>query len=101
MNKEELSKKVFREFTPGTKFTSLFGRIGEVSIKDEFIIKEDEVLVQDKNGEFLMIFDGKYWAKIDTNPNEQRNKILDEVINIYVPDGNPEIWLHKIQKLKS
>jgi hypothetical protein len=30
---------------------------------------------------------------------ELMNDLLDEVIKMYVPDGNPEIWLNKIEKL--
>jgi hypothetical protein len=26
--------------------------------------------------------------------------ILDEALNMYVEDGNPEVWKNKIQKLK-
>lgn len=26
--------------------------------------------------------------------------LMDEIVKMYVPDGNPEIWLHKIQKLR-
>ena len=32
---------------------------------------------------------------------ELMNDLLDEVIHMYVPDGNPEIWLNKIQKLRN
>ncbi len=27
--------------------------------------------------------------------------LLDEVIKMYVPDGNPEIWLNKIQNIRN
>ena len=27
--------------------------------------------------------------------------LIDEIIKMYVPDGNPEIWLNKIQKLRN
>lgn len=30
----------------------------------------------------------------------EKDAIIDEIINMYVPDGNPEIWLNKIQNLK-
>ena len=26
--------------------------------------------------------------------------LIDEIIKMYVPSGNPEIWLNKIQKLR-
>jgi hypothetical protein len=26
--------------------------------------------------------------------------LIDEIVKMYVPDGNLEIWLHKIQKLR-
>lgn len=28
------------------------------------------------------------------------NDLIDEIVKMYVPDGNPEIWIHKIQKLR-
>ena len=31
---------------------------------------------------------------------ELMNDLIDEIVKMYVPDGNPEIWLHKIQKLR-
>jgi hypothetical protein len=31
---------------------------------------------------------------------EQNVRLLNEVIDMYVPDGNPEVWLNKIQKLR-
>lgn len=27
--------------------------------------------------------------------------LIDKIIKMYVPDGNPEIWLNEIQKLRS
>jgi hypothetical protein len=27
--------------------------------------------------------------------------LIDTIISMYVPDGNPEIWLNKIEKLRS
>lgn len=32
---------------------------------------------------------------------KERNKTIDEVIYWYVPDGNPELWLNKIQALRN
>ena len=26
--------------------------------------------------------------------------LIDEIVKMYVPDGNTEIWLHKIKKLR-
>jgi len=31
---------------------------------------------------------------------EIMNDLIDEIIKMYVHDGNPKIWLHKIQKLR-
>ncbi len=31
----------------------------------------------------------------------ERESMIDEIINMYVPDGNPEVWLNKIRDLKS
>lgn len=31
---------------------------------------------------------------------ELMDDLIDEIVKMYVPDGNPEIWLHKIQKLR-
>jgi hypothetical protein len=44
-------------------------------------------------------------AQKDIEINSEEVKILmddliDEIVKMYVPDGNPEIWLHKIQKLR-
>lgn len=34
------------------------------------------------------------------NMKLRKNDLLDEVIKMYVPDGNPEVWLNKIMKLR-
>ena len=31
---------------------------------------------------------------------ELMNDLIDEIVKMYVPDGNPEIWLHKIQQMR-
>jgi len=60
----DITKKAVREYPPKTKFTSIFGATDIVSDKDDFIIKNDEVLVHCNSGQYRMIYDGKYWAKI-------------------------------------
>jgi|688.fasta_scaffold1794898_1 hypothetical protein len=49
-------------------------------------------------------FDEKVYGKgieLDSEATKEIiNDVLDEVIRMYVPDGNPEIWLNKIQKLR-
>lgn len=34
------------------------------------------------------------------NRNEITNNLIDKIVAMYVPDGNPEIWLKKIIALK-
>jgi len=41
-----------------------------------------------------------YEARISETINEARKDVIDEIIKMYVPDGNPEIWLNKINKLR-
>ena len=41
-----------------------------------------------------------YEARISESINEARKDVIDEIIKMYVSDGNPEIWLNKINKLR-
>jgi len=34
------------------------------------------------------------------NTREITNNLIDKIVGMYVPDGNPEIWLDKIMALK-
>jgi len=45
-------------------------------------------------------FNGKNIELDLEETKELMNDLLDVVISMYVPDGNPEIWLNKIQKLR-
>lgn len=33
--------------------------------------------------------------------NEVKKNVINEILDMYVPDGNPEIWKKKIEKLKN
>lgn len=39
-------------------------------------------------------------ASLSSNEEELRNSLIDEIVAMYVPDGNPENWLNKIQALR-
>lgn len=41
-----------------------------------------------------------YESRIIEMVNEVKNDLINEILNMYVPDGNPEIWKEKIKKLK-
>lgn len=42
-----------------------------------------------------------YESRIIEMVNEVKNDLINEILNMYVPDGNPEIWKEKIEKLKN
>lgn len=44
---------------------------------------------------------GKNEKRIFKAMDDHTISALDEIINSYIPDGNPEIWLLKIKLLKS
>lgn len=33
--------------------------------------------------------------------NKALDLLLDEVLKLYVPDGNPQVWMEKIKELKT
>lgn len=43
---------------------------------------------------------GYYEARIAETINDVKKDVIDEIISLYVPDGNPEIWLSKIKSLR-
>jgi hypothetical protein len=65
---------------------------------------KDEILskiagqVRAENEEF--VFWGDAILAMDIYANEAKRDIIDKIVNMYVPDGNPKKWLDKIQALK-
>lgn len=43
---------------------------------------------------------GYYEARIAETINDVKRDVIDEIISIYVHDGNPEVWLSKIKSLR-
>jgi hypothetical protein len=41
-----------------------------------------------------------YEARIAETINDVKRDVMDEIISLYVPDGNPEVWLNKIKSLR-
>jgi hypothetical protein len=41
-----------------------------------------------------------YEARIAETINDVKRDVIDEIISLYVPDGNPEVWLNKIKSLR-
>jgi hypothetical protein len=41
-----------------------------------------------------------YGARIYETINDVKRDVIDEIISLYVPDGNPEVWLGKIKSLR-
>ena len=41
-----------------------------------------------------------YETRLSETINKARKDIIDEIIQMYVPDGSPETWLNKINKLR-
>ncbi len=61
---EKLEKKVIRNYPPGTKIISLFGKRGVVSSKDVFRIEGDSIFIHCECNNYLLIYDGGQWAEI-------------------------------------
>jgi hypothetical protein len=41
-----------------------------------------------------------YEARIAETINDVKRDVIDKIISLYVPDGNPEVWLNKIKSLR-
>jgi hypothetical protein len=41
-----------------------------------------------------------YESRIAETINDVKRDVVDEIISLYVPDGNPEVWLNKIKSLR-
>jgi hypothetical protein len=41
-----------------------------------------------------------YEARIAETINDVKRDVIDEIISLYVPDGNSEVWLNKIKSLR-
>jgi hypothetical protein len=41
-----------------------------------------------------------YESRIAETINDVKRDVIDEIISLYVPDGNPEVWLYKIKSLR-
>ncbi|MEN9446392.1 MAG: hypothetical protein RL728_904 [Bacteroidota bacterium] len=41
-----------------------------------------------------------YEARIAETINDVKKDVIDEIMSLYVPDGNPTVWLDKIKMLR-
>jgi hypothetical protein len=41
-----------------------------------------------------------YEARMAETINDVKRDVINEIISLYVPDGNPEVWLNKIISLR-
>jgi hypothetical protein len=46
-------------------------------------------------------FKDKFLSDLNALLREERLKVIDEVLAMYVRDGNPEVWRDQITKFKS
>ena len=64
-------------------------------------MKKSQEYINNTDLEFDTEINREYYeGEISKAINEARMDIIDDIIEMYVPDGNPEFWLNKISKLR-
>lgn len=52
------------------------------------------------DAEMYVLLCGEIEQYATSREQEAVNNLIDEIVKLYVPDGNPKAWLDKIIKLK-
>jgi hypothetical protein len=70
-----------------------------IDFTDKLIVKEEHKL---SSFDILqkIIRKAEQLAEEEKAINDIKRDVIDEVISLYVPCGNPEVWLNKIKSLR-
>jgi hypothetical protein len=71
----------------------------KVKYYTEFTLNQDARAFCDKLD--LQTMRDEFLSDLNTLLREERLKVIDEVLAMYVRDGNPEVWRDQITKFKS